>query len=45
MEDVAWMEVYVPKLVAVHEKIKRFSMARYSKIKDCYLIPLCSGCL
>ena len=39
MEDEAWMEVYVPKLVAVHEKIKRFSMARYSKIKDCYLIP------
>ncbi len=39
LEDVAWMEVYLPKLVAVHEKIKRFSMARYSKIKDCYLIP------
>lgn len=39
IEDVAWMEVYVPKLVAVHEKIKRFSMARYSKTKDCYLIP------
>ncbi|MCB0442716.1 MAG: tyrosine-type recombinase/integrase, partial [Flavobacterium sp.] len=39
LEDEAWMEVYVPKLVAVHEKIKRFSMARYSKIKDCYLIP------
>jgi site-specific recombinase XerD len=39
LEDAAWMEVYVPKLVAVHEKIKRFSMARYSKTKDCYLIP------
>ena len=39
LEDLAWMEVYVPKLVAVHEKIKRFSMARYSKTKDCYLIP------
>jgi len=33
------MEVYVPKLVAIHEKLKRFSMARYSKIKDCYLLP------
>ena len=38
-EDVAFIEVYVPKLVAVHEKIKRFSMARYSKVKDCYLLP------
>jgi site-specific recombinase XerD len=38
-EDVAWMEVYVPKISAVHEKIKRFSMVRYSKIKDCYLLP------
>ncbi len=38
-EDFAWMEVYIPKLVAVHEKIKRFSMARYSKTKDCYLLP------
>ncbi len=38
-EDVAWMQVYVPKVVAVHEKIKRFSMSRYSKINDCYLLP------
>lgn len=38
-EDHAWMEVYVPRLVAVHEKLKRFSMARYSKTKDCYLLP------
>lgn len=38
-EAVSYLEVYVPKLVAVHEKIKRFSMARYSKIKDCYLLP------
>lgn len=38
-EDPAWMEVYVPRLVAVHEKLKRFSMARYSKTKDCYLLP------
>ena len=39
LEAVAWMEVYVPNLVVVHEKIKRFSMVRYSKIKDCYLLP------
>ncbi len=39
VEDCAWMEVYVPKLVLVHEKMKRFSMVRYSKIKDCYLVP------
>lgn len=38
-EDVAWMQVYVPKVVVVHEKIKRFSMSRYSKINDCYLLP------
>lgn len=38
-EAVSWMEVHVPKVVAVHEKLKRFSMARYSKIKDCYLLP------
>ena len=38
-EAVSWMEVYVPKMAVVHEKLKRFSMARYSKIKDCYLLP------
>uniref|UniRef100_UPI00404AA530 tyrosine-type recombinase/integrase n=2 Tax=Flavobacterium sp. TaxID=239 RepID=UPI00404AA530 len=38
-EDVAWMEVYVPKQAVVHDKIKRFAMARYSKVKDCYLVP------
>jgi site-specific recombinase XerD len=38
-EDAAWMEVYVPKLVAIHDKLKRFSMVRYSKTKDCYLVP------
>ena len=38
-EAVSWMEVHVPKVVAVHEKLKRFSMARYSKVRDCYLLP------
>ncbi|MQP25678.1 tyrosine-type recombinase/integrase [Flavobacterium sp. LMO8] len=38
-EATSWMEVYVPKLVAVHEKLKRFSLARFSKSKNCYLLP------
>lgn len=38
-ESVSWMEVYVPKMVLVHEKLKRFSMMRYSKSKQCYLLP------
>ncbi|WP_333667476.1 phage integrase N-terminal SAM-like domain-containing protein, partial [Flavobacterium sp.] len=38
-EDLSWMEIHVPKLVAIHEKLKRFSMVRYSKTKDCYLLP------
>ena len=38
-EDHAWMEVHVPKMVLVHEKIKRFKMARFSVSKDCYLVP------
>ena len=38
-EAVAWMEVYVPKMVMVHEKLKRFSMMRFSKVKGCYLLP------
>ncbi len=38
-EDVAWMEIYVPKLAAVHEKMKRFSMSKYSTVKNCYLLP------
>ncbi len=39
LEDVRWMEVYVPDIFVVHEKVKRLSMARYSKIKSCYLLP------
>lgn len=38
-EDVSWMEVYVPKQVAIHEKMKRFSLSRYSKVKNCFLLP------
>lgn len=38
-EDLSWMEVHVPKVVLIHEKIKRFKMARYSATKNCYLLP------
>jgi site-specific recombinase XerD len=38
-EDIKWMEVYMPPHLVLREKIKRFSMARYSTIKDCYLLP------
>ncbi|MQP52746.1 MULTISPECIES: tyrosine-type recombinase/integrase [unclassified Flavobacterium] len=38
-EAVSWMEVYVPKVLQVHEKLKRFSMMRFSKSKNCYLLP------
>ena len=36
-EDMSWMEVHIPRIVAIHEKLKRFSMVRYSKVNDCYL--------
>jgi len=38
-EDVTLMEIYVPRIVAIQEKFKRFSMVRYSKTKNCYLLP------
>jgi site-specific recombinase XerD len=38
-EDPKWMEVYMPPFLVLREKIKRFSMARFSTIKDCYLLP------
>ncbi|WP_293873462.1 tyrosine-type recombinase/integrase, partial [Flavobacterium sp.] len=39
LEDATWMEVHVPRVVQIHEKLKRFSMARYSKTNDCYMLP------
>jgi hypothetical protein len=33
------MEVYMPPYLVFEKKIKRFSMARFSTIKDCYLLP------
>lgn len=38
-EDLKWMEVYVPDVLVIREKVKRLSMVRYSKIKLCYLLP------
>jgi hypothetical protein len=38
-EDPKWMDVYMPPFLVLQEKIKRFSMARFSTIKDCYLLP------
>lgn len=38
-EDTAWMEVYVPKIHALHEVIKRMQFSKYSKVKNCYLLP------
>lgn len=38
-ENTAWIEVHAPRIAAVHEKLKRFSLARYSSVKDCYLLP------
>lgn len=38
-EDVKWMEVYVPDILVIREKVKRLSMVRYSKVRSCYLLP------
>ncbi|RAR47331.1 tyrosine-type recombinase/integrase [Flavobacterium lacus] len=38
-EDSKWMEVYVPAILVIREKVKRLSMARYSKVRSCYLLP------
>lgn len=39
LPDKTMMEVHVPKLVAIQEKLKRFALMRYSKASRCYLIP------
>lgn len=38
-EDTTWMEVYVPNLHALHEVMKRMRFSRFSKTKNCYLVP------
>ncbi len=38
-EDTTWMEVYVPNIHALHEVVKRMRFSRFSKPKNCYLLP------
>jgi site-specific recombinase XerD len=38
-EDNHWMRVHVPKIVMLLEKIRRFSMVRYSKDHQCHILP------
>lgn len=38
-EDTKWMRIFASTNILLHEKIRRFSMVRYSKIHDCYLLP------
>ncbi len=39
LEDVKWMRVFLTNQFALKEKIKRFSMSRYSSTHGCYLLP------
>jgi hypothetical protein len=39
LENVKWMQVYVPAQLVLLEKIKRISMVRYSKPNACFLLP------
>ena len=39
LEDNRWMQVFVPPVFMLREKIKRFSMSRYSVPHGCYLLP------
>ena len=37
--DNHWMQVYIPPVFLLREKIKRFTMSRYSVPHGCYLLP------
>ncbi len=37
--DSNWMQIYLPNNFHLIEKMKRFSMATYSKALNCYLLP------
>lgn len=39
LDDSRYMEIHVPRIVAIQEKMRRFSSVRYNKTKDCYLLP------
>ena len=38
-DDNRWMQVFVPPVFMLREKIKRFAMSRYSVPHGCYLLP------
>ena len=38
-DDNRWMQVFIPPVFMLREKIKRFAMSRYSVPHGCYLLP------
>ena len=38
-DDNHWMQVFIPPMFLLREKIKRFAMSRYSVPYGCYLLP------
>ncbi len=38
-DDNRWMQVFIPPVYLLREKIKRFAMSRYSVPHGCYLLP------
>jgi len=38
-DDHHWMQVFIPPVFELREKIKRFAMSRYSVPHGCYLLP------
>ena len=39
IENNRWMQVFIPPVFMLREKIKRFAMSRYSVPHGCYLLP------
>jgi len=39
LEDKTCMEIIIPKNSVLQEKMKRFSMIKFSKVKNCHLLP------
>lgn len=39
IDDSRWMQVFIPPVFMLREKIKRFAMSRYSVPHGCYLLP------
>jgi hypothetical protein len=38
-DDPRWMQVFIPPVYLLRERIKRFAMSRYSVPHGCYLLP------